>query len=74
MNVRLVIQVFSKSVAKILQEYYAQELHGRAELCEKIDKFFDWTYETNKKVWSNANLSYNPTKVLVMKDFIGWKM
>ena len=41
MNVRLVVQVFSKSVAKILREYYAQELHGRAELCEKIDKFFD---------------------------------
>ena len=49
MNVRLAVQVLSESVAKILREYYPQELHGTAELCEKMDKFFDYLNVRNEK-------------------------
>ena len=49
MNVRLAVQVLSESVSKILQEYYPQEFHGTAELCEKIDKFFNCLNVRNQK-------------------------
>ena len=68
-------QVLGGSVAKLLLEYYPQELHGTAELFEKwINFLIAWMYEIKKKLWSSVNLSYNHSKVLMMKDFIVWNM
>lgn len=72
-NVRLAVQVLNKSVTKYY-EYYPEELHGTTELCEKMDRFFDCLNVRNQKGWSNTNLSYDHSKILTMKDFIGWKM
>ena len=41
MNVRLATQILSKSVANVLYEYYPQEMHATAELCDFMDAFFD---------------------------------
>ena len=70
MNVRLAVQILHKSVAEDY-EYYPEELHGTAELCGKTDKFFDCLNVQNQKGWSNANLSYNHSKIMTTKDLIG---
>ena len=41
MNVRLATQVLSETTGKILREYYLPEMHGTAEFCLQLDKFFD---------------------------------
>ena len=41
MNVRLAVQVLSKSVANILRNYYPCETHKTAEFCEMMNNFFD---------------------------------
>ena len=57
MNVSLAAQVMSKTVANILFHYYPKETHGTAELCEKMNKFFDCTNVRNQK---EAVKSRNP--------------
>ena len=41
MNVSFTLQVFSSTVANVLRNYYGEEKHGAAKLCEYMDKCFD---------------------------------
>ena len=41
MNVSFAVQVLSSTVPNVLRNYYGEETHGTAELCEYMDKFFD---------------------------------
>ena len=41
MNVRLAGQVLSETTGKILKEYHSPDMHGTAEFCLQLDKFFD---------------------------------
>lgn len=41
MNVRLAVQVLSKSSAAILRKYYPSGTKGTSDLCDNVNKFFD---------------------------------
>eukprot|EP00794_Sanderia_malayensis_P015486 gene15486-17064_t len=47
MNVRLAVQLLSDSVAKVIKEYYPEEMHATADLCGNMDRSvnderFEW--------------------------------
>ena len=40
-NVSFAVQVLNSTVANVLRNYYGEETHGTAKLCEYLEKFFD---------------------------------
>ena len=41
MNVSFAVQVLSSTVANVLRNYYGEETHGTAKLCQCMDRFLD---------------------------------
>ena len=44
MNVSFAVQVLSSTAANVLKNYYGEETHVTAELCEYMDKFL-WLFK-----------------------------
>ena len=48
MNVSFAVQVVSSTAANVLRNYYGEEIHGTAKLCEYMDKLFDYSSVRNQ--------------------------
>ena len=76
MNVRLAAQVLSETTGKILKEYYPPDMHGTAEFCLKLDKFFDILNVRSRKEFEFKRVRILSSHLLLsmMRGFIGLKI